>query len=88
LKTVVDNVAIYAIEQNLLVGLEELFSPSEMMSMDDELIRIVSVELPENERLRPQTAQKLKILQEGLATVQTYALRKRKGQHDDILLRL
>lgn len=80
LKFVVDAVAICAIEQSLLASLEELFSPTAMMAMDDELVRTISAEPPQNERMREQTTQKLRVLRNGLATVQTHALRKREGR--------
>ena len=74
-----DNVAIYAIEQCLVAGLDDLFSFGSVMELSDEQISNIAAEPLQDARLREQTQRKLRILYEGLNTVRAHASRNSRG---------
>lgn len=55
MKSVIDNVAIHAIEYCLIAGTSDLLSPSHVLQMDQELVRRIVAESHQNQALREQT---------------------------------
>ncbi|OCL04807.1 dynamin GTPase [Glonium stellatum] len=72
LKLTVDNVAIQAVENCLLSGINDVISPSSIMQMDKELVYRIAGESQQNQGLRLKMQRKLKILQAGLEVCGVY----------------
>lgn len=66
MKSVIDNVAVHAIECCLMAGLSDLLSPSYVLQMDKELVCGIAAESHQNRDLREQIHQQLVVLQAGL----------------------
>ncbi|KAH8742896.1 dynamin family protein [Diaporthe sp. PMI_573] len=73
LKSLVDNVAIYAVELLLVQKLQELLSPSMIMEMDAELLQRIAAESPSAAAQREQLSRKLEVLMTGMETCRRYA---------------
>lgn len=76
IESVIDNIAVQAVENCLLSGISELISPPFIMQMDKELVCRTAGELQQSQGLRLKTQQKLKILQAGLGVCVVYMKRK------------
>ena len=76
MKSVIDNVAIHAIECCLVAGISDLFSPSYVLQMDQELVRGIAAESHQNQALREQTQRKMVVLGAGLDICRVHANRK------------
>ncbi|KAK3176654.1 hypothetical protein OEA41_007977 [Lepraria neglecta] len=76
MKSVIDNVAIHAIEYCLIAGISDLLSPSHVLQMDQELVRGIAAESRQNQALREQTQQKMVVLQAGLDICRVHANRQ------------
>ena len=76
MKSVIDNVAIHAIEYCLIAGISDLLSPSHVLQMDQELVRGIAAETNHNQALREQTQQRMVVLQAGLDICRVHANRQ------------
>ncbi|KAL9128773.1 MAG: hypothetical protein Q9217_002622 [Psora testacea] len=76
MKSVIDNVAVHAIECCLIVGISDLLSPSSVLQMNQELLCGIAAETHQNQALREQTQRKLAVLQAGLEICRSHADRK------------
>ncbi|KAI9824767.1 MAG: hypothetical protein M1832_001595 [Thelocarpon impressellum] len=72
MKSVVDNVAIHAVESVLVAGLEDIISPSLVMQMDPEVVSKIAGESKESRDYRVQLTRALRILEAGAATCKRY----------------
>ncbi|KAH8655656.1 dynamin family protein [Xylariales sp. PMI_506] len=72
LKSVVDNIAIYAVEYGLIQKLEGFFSTSRVMKMSPELIQTIAAEPPGAVAQREQLSRKLEVLNGGIETCRRY----------------
>jgi GTPase SAR1 family protein len=85
LKSVVDDVAILAIEQCLIQKLPTLFFPGTVNSLDDGQVQSIAAENEEYAAMRTRTSGKLAVLEAGVRDLQRLA--KYRGiakQYDDI----
>ena len=73
LKTFVDNVAVRVIEAFLIGDIWNIFAPSDIMKMSDELVTSIAAESPESRALRQQLQRKLDTLRKGLEICQRYS---------------
>ena len=76
MKTMVDNVAVYAIEETLLTGISELFPPSYVLQMDERVVKSIAAESVHSQALREQTQKKLEVLEKGLSVCRVHVDRK------------
>jgi hypothetical protein len=80
MKSMIDNVAVHAIESCLIAGIGDLVSPSSILQMDEDVVFAIASEPSQSRCLREGTRQKFKILQAGLAVCMAYASRKTRGK--------
>ncbi|KAL9099779.1 MAG: hypothetical protein Q9163_004766 [Psora crenata] len=66
LKVIVDNFSVLGIEQCLLKGLSETFSPDAVMQFDDSLVKKIAAETEESQAERTRANTKLECLEAGL----------------------
>ncbi|KAL8741952.1 MAG: hypothetical protein Q9190_005505, partial [Brigantiaea leucoxantha] len=85
MKTMIDNVAIQAIEWCLVANIKDVFSPSHVLQMDVKLVSRIAEESRHDQSLRESTNSKLAALQSGLATCKNHAARKAPGKSSSIL---
>ena len=76
MKSVIDNVAIHAIECCLVAGISDLLSPSYILQMDQQLVSGIAAESHQNQSLREQTQRKMVVLQAGLDICRVHANRQ------------
>ena len=76
MKTMVDNVTVYAIEETLLTGISELFPPSFVLQMEEALVKTIAAESEHSQALREQTRKKLEVLEKGLGICRVHVDRK------------
>ena len=76
MKSVIDNVAIHAIECCLVAGISDLLSPSYILQMDEQLVSGIAAESHHNQSLREQTQRKMFVLQAGLDICRVHANRQ------------
>lgn len=76
MKSVIDNVAIHAIECCLVASISDLLSPSHVLQMDQEVVRGIAAESHQNQSLREQTQRKIVVLQAGLDICRVHANRQ------------
>ena len=76
MKSVIDNVAVHAIESCLVAGISDLLSPSHVLQMDKELVGGIAAESHQNQGLRELTQQKMVVLQAGLEICRIHTNRK------------
>ncbi|KAK8170062.1 P-loop containing nucleoside triphosphate hydrolase protein [Phyllosticta citrichinensis] len=69
MKTVIDNIAVLAIEQCLLGNLAHVFSPEKVFGLDEETVADIAAESKELREERAATADKLKALKKALQTL-------------------
>lgn len=74
----VDNVAVLGVESCLLEGLKGAFTAETVMHLDDGLVRKIAAENQESVTERIRTQEKLRILEDGLHTLNRY----RRSQHN------
>ena len=79
MKNMVDNVAIQVVENTLIAGISELFTPSWVVQMDPDLVGAIAKGMPQNLRMREQMQRKLDVLLAGSMTCRAYAERRDKG---------
>ena len=80
MKCAVDNVAILAIEDILVAGFVDIFSPSMVLHMDADLVRHIAAESQEDQETRKQLSRTLSILRRGALTCKQYAVRGGSGK--------
>ncbi|KAI9798760.1 MAG: hypothetical protein M1833_004590 [Piccolia ochrophora] len=73
MKSVVDNVAIHAIESVLIADLCDILSPISVMQMEPKMVSRIAAESQENQTQREQLSRSLTILQNGLRICKQYA---------------
>ena len=76
MKTMVDNIAVYAIEETLLTDISKLFPPSFVLQMDEGLVKTIAAESEHSQALREQTQKKLEVLEKGLSVCRVHVDRK------------
>lgn len=69
LKVLVDNVAVLGIEQCLLSGLADIFSPNVVMMVPDQLLQEVAAETEDSQAERKRLKHKLGVLEVGLKSL-------------------
>lgn len=79
MKSLVDNVAIHAVESILVSSLGDTMSPARVMRMTPEQVGNVAAESEENRAQREQLRRRLAILEAGLETCKRYAVRRSTG---------
>lgn len=87
LKSMVDNVATYAIELLLIQKLESFLSPSQIITMSPESVRKIAAESSSAVAQREQLSRKLEVLVTGLETCQGYAVRGVRSKSAPVLKR-
>ena len=73
LKTFVDNIAVRVVEAFLIGEIWDIFAPSHVAQMPDELVTSLAAESPESRALRQQLQRKRDTLQKGLEICQKYS---------------
>jgi hypothetical protein len=71
MKTMVDNVCTVAIEAILVSELQDIFSPSAVMQMDEEFISSISTESEDTNAERERLTRQCAALQSGLDICRT-----------------
>lgn len=72
LKRFIDDVAVEAVENKLVVSLSDLFSPIAVFEMAPEMVTSIAGETKEYRSLREQLSKKLDILVRGLETCKKF----------------
>ena len=80
MKTFVDNFAVLGVEFCLLEGLTDAFTAGTVMRLEDDLVRTIAAENQESMAERTRTKEKLRVLEEGLHTLNRYRRYKHKGE--------
>ncbi|KAK3669799.1 hypothetical protein LTR78_010316 [Recurvomyces mirabilis] len=79
MKTLVDNIAVLGIESCLLEGLKDAFTAQTVMNLEDGLVQKIAAETQDSVTERTRTEEKLRILKDGLHTLNRY----RRSKHQD-----
>ncbi|KAK0822939.1 hypothetical protein LTR73_008904 [Friedmanniomyces endolithicus] len=75
----VDNIAVPGIESCLLEGLKDAFTAQTVMGLEDGLVQKIAAENQDSVTERTRTQEKLRILEDGLHTLNRY----RRSKHQD-----
>lgn len=75
----VDNIAVLGIESCLLEGLEDAFTAQTVMGLEDDLVQKIAAENQDSVTERTRTQEKLRILEDGLHTLNRYRRSKHQG---------
>lgn len=75
-----DNVAVLGIEQCLLSGLADIFSPNVVMKMEDDVLREIAAEPADVQAERKRLTDKLDNLEEGQKTLNSLNRHKSAGK--------
>ncbi|KAK0930060.1 hypothetical protein LTR29_016809 [Friedmanniomyces endolithicus] len=78
-KMLVDNIAVPGIESCLLEGLKDAFTAQTVMGLEDGLVQKIAAENQDSVTERTRTQEKLRILEDGLHTLNRY----RRSKHQD-----
>ena len=79
MKVMVDNFAVLGIENCVLEGLFDTFSPETVMRLDDNLIRNIAAETEQSQSERTRAVKKLESLEAGLQTLNRLNRKKPAG---------
>lgn len=79
MKTMVDNFAVLGVEFCLLEGLTDAFAAASVLRLDDDLVQRIAAENEESVAERTRTEEKLRVLEDGLHTLNRYRRYKYKG---------
>lgn len=71
----VDNIEALAVENCLLRGLDEILAPHKIADMDEEELNRLGGESEDSQKIRKDTKEKLKVLEEGLSVCKRHAKR-------------
>ena len=80
MKTFVDNFAVLGVEFCLLEGLTDAFTAGTVMRLEDDLVRTIAAENQESMTERTRTKEKLRVLEDGLYTLNRYRRYKHQGK--------
>lgn len=69
LEVIIGNFAALVVENCLLDPLPDIFSPETVMGFDDNLTRQIAVESEDSQKERARIIEKIKILQDGLQSL-------------------
>jgi hypothetical protein len=75
MKSIVDNIAILAVEKLLIEGLDSILSPAYVMSLKPTLINKIASESSDSSVQRERLLRKVTVLQAGIETCKHYARR-------------
>jgi len=75
----VDNIAVPGIESCLLEGLKDAFTAQTVMGLEDGLVQKIAAENQDSVTERTRTQEKLRILEDGLHTLNRYRRSKHQG---------
>lgn len=76
-----DNVAALGIEQCLVSGLADIFSPDEVMKLSDQQLQEIAAETEQVQAERKRLIHKLDVLKAGLNTLNRFGRPKPAGQY-------
>ncbi len=79
MKMLVDNIAVLGIESCLLEGLKDAFTAQTVMRLEDDLVQKIAAENQDSVTERTRTQEKLRILEDGLHTLNRYRRSKHQG---------
>ncbi|KAK0890676.1 hypothetical protein LTR91_022708 [Friedmanniomyces endolithicus] len=79
MKTLVDNIAVLGIESCLLEGLKDAFTAQTVMGLKDDMVQKIAAEDQDSVTERTRTQEKVRILEDGLRTLNRY----RRSKHQD-----
>ena len=82
MKTLVDNFAVLGVEFCLLEGLKDAFTAGTVMRLEDDLVRTIAAENQESMTERTRTKEKLRVLEDGLHTLNRYRRYKHEGKEN------
>lgn len=80
MKTLVDNFAVLGVEFCLLEGLKDAFAAHVVMGLEDDLVKKIAAENEESVTERTRAQEKLRILENGLHTLNRFRRYKHRGQ--------
>ncbi|KAK0260156.1 hypothetical protein LTR35_018028 [Friedmanniomyces endolithicus] len=79
MKTLVDNIAVLGIESCLLEGLKDAFTAQTVMGLKDDMVQKIAAEDQDSVTERTRTQEKVRILEDGLRTLNRYRRSKHQG---------
>ena len=82
MKTFIDNVAVQAVEACLVSKVPDMLSPTAVLELDSDKVRVIAEESLEAQVLREELMRKESVLDQGLKICRHHAGRKRKGMGD------
>ncbi len=79
MKSVIDNIATQAIEWCLIASIGDLFAPSLVLQMEEDLVRKIAAESRHKQSLRDHAHRELTVLQRGSEICRVHVARKSPG---------
>ena len=76
MKSFIDGVAIHTIEYCLVAEMSNLFSPSSVLQMEEDLVSTIAAETQQNQTSREQTQRETEVLEKGLSICRMHMDRK------------
>lgn len=80
MKTFIDNVTIQVIESFIVESLVEIFTPLSVVQMEEELVRKIASESPENQTQRQLLELKVDVLAKGMEICKRYGTYRSAGE--------
>ena len=81
-----DDIAVEAIEKNIIAKLEDILSPLKVIDTDDEEITRIAGESEESRTMRKELTAQLEVLQNGSMTCRKFIGLRMQGTHPASLI--